>query len=329
MVDLLAFLFQFLDRRLGSLPVLPEHWSWHGSTGALGGGVNERLRPGPRSEAEVAGSGLPTSPQRLDLGRWLNPDVIAPGIVGLLFLGLWEVAVRLTGVPPYLLPGPVLVARTLVKEWGSLFPSLLVTLQVTVVAFLLAAISGLLLAVLFSQSKWIERSLFPYAVVLQTTPIISIAPLIIIWLRNNTFAAMVVCAWIVAFFPILSNTTLGLNSVDHNLLNLFQLYKANRWQTLIYLRLPSALPYFLGGLRISGGLSLIGAVVAEFVAGSGGERAGIAYQILISSFNLQVPRMFAALVLLTGLGILIFVALSALSDKILGHWHESVVRREN
>ncbi len=331
MLDRLASLLQFLDHQLGSLGVgiLPEHLSWRGPARALGGAVKEKLRPKPRREAEVPGPGLSTSPQRLPLGKWLKPEVIAPGMVGLLFLGLWEVGVRLTGVPPYLLPGPILVAKTLVQEWGSLFPSLLVTLQVTVVAFLLAAVSGLLLAVLFTQSKWIERSFFPYAVVLQTTPIVSIAPLIIIWLRHNTFAAMVVCAWIVAFFPILSNTTLGLNSVDHNLLNLFQLYKANRWQTLIYLRLPSALPYFLGGLRISGGLSLIGAVVAEFVAGSGGERAGIAYQILISSFNLQVPRMFAALVLLTGLGVLIFVALSALSNKILGRWHESVVPRNS
>ena len=256
-------------------------------------------------------------------------DVLAPVAVGILALVLWDVFVRVTGLPPYLLPGPMLVFKTLITDWNELFPSLLVTLQITVVAFIAAAVSGLLISILFTQSKWIERSLFPYAVILQTTPVVAIAPLIIIWLKNNTFAALVVCAWIVAFFPIVSNTTLGLNSVDRNLVNLFELYKASRWQTLLYLRLPSAMPYFLGGLRISGGLALIGAVVAEFVAGTGGTKSGIAYRILISSYNLQIPRMFAALFLTTGLGVLIFVGLSVLSDLLLRHWHESVVRHEN
>jgi NitT/TauT family transport system permease protein len=263
------------------------------------------------------------------LSKFFSADVLAPMLVGIIALVLWDIFVRITHLPPYILPGPLLVFKTLTTDWNELFPSLLITLQITIVAFIAAAISGLLMAILFSQSKWIERSLFPYAVILQTTPIVAIAPLIILWLKNNTFAALVVCAWIVAFFPIVSNTTLGLNSVDRNLLNLFQLYKASRWQTLLYLRLPSAMPYFLGGLKISGGLALIGAVVAEFVAGTGGAKSGIAYRILISSYNLQIPRMFAALLLTTGLGVLIFVSLSALSDFILSKWHESAVRDEN
>ena len=244
-------------------------------------------------------------------------------------LVLWDVFVRVMQLPPYLLPGPLLVLQTLIHEWPQLFPSLLITLQITVVAFIAATVSGLAIAILFTQSQWIERSFFPYAVILQTTPIVAIAPLIIIWLKNNTFAALVVCAWIVAFFPIVSNTTLGLKSADHNLRNLFQLYGASRWQTLWYLRLPSALPYFLGGLRISGGLALIGAVVAEFVAGTGGSRSGLAYQILMSSYNLQIPRMFAALLLTTVLGVLIFVGLTLLSDFLLRHWHESASKEEN
>ncbi|MBF2000104.1 MAG: ABC transporter permease [Synechococcales cyanobacterium M58_A2018_015] len=248
---------------------------------------------------------------------------------------LWEVGVRITNTPSYLLPGPILVLQTLVQEWSVLFPALMITFKITLVAFVAAIVSGLLVAVLFTQSKWIERSFFPYAVILQTTPIAAIAPLIILWVRqvvpgdNSTFVSLVICAWIVAFFPILSNTTLGLNSADHNLVNLFQLYKASRWQTLRYLRLPSAMPYFLAGLRISGGLALIGAVVAEFVAGTGGTQSGIAYQILMSSFNLQIPRMFAALLMTTVLGVLIFVALTLLSDFLLRHWHESAVKREN
>lgn len=265
----------------------------------------------------------------------LSPDLLAPILVGIFMLGAWEAGVRISGIPPYLLPGPILVLQTLVKDWSQLFPSLLITLQITVTAFVAAVVSGVLVAVLFTQSKWTERSFFPYAVILQTTPIVAIAPLIIIWVRqavpgeSSTFVSLVICAWIVAFFPILSNTTLGLNSADHNLLNLFQLYRSSRWQTLLYLRLPSALPYFLGGLRISGGLALIGAVVAEFVAGTGGTQSGIAYQILISSFNLQIPRMFAALLMTTVLGVTIFVGLTILSDVLLRNWHESAVKQEN
>lgn len=256
-------------------------------------------------------------------------DVIAPVLVGILVILAWDMFVRVTKTPPYLFPGPFLVLKTLISDWNTLFPSLIITLQITITAFFAAVVSGLLVSILFTQSKWIERSLFPYAVILQTTPIVAIAPLIIIWLKNNTFAALVVCAWIVAFFPIVSNTTLGLNSVDHNLNNVFQLYKASRWQTLLYLRLPSALPYFLGGLRISGGLALIGAVVAEFVAGTGGTRSGLAYQILMASYNLQIPRMFAALFLTTALGIIIFLWLTLLSELLLGKWHESAVKQEN
>ena len=263
------------------------------------------------------------------LRKLASVDVIAPVVVGILAILAWDIFVRVTKMPPYLLPGPFLVLQTLITDWNTLFPSLIITLQITIAAFIAAVISGLLVAILFTQSKWIERSLFPYAVILQTTPIVAIAPLIIIWLKNSTFAALVVCAWIVAFFPIVSNTTLGLNSIDHNLSNVFQLYRASRWQTLLYLRLPAAMPYFLGGLRISGGLALIGAVVAEFVAGTGGAQSGLAYQILMASYNLQIPRMFAALFLTTALGVIIFVLLTILSNFILKNWHESAVKREN
>ncbi|MGB5969345.1 MAG: ABC transporter permease [Spirulinaceae cyanobacterium] len=257
----------------------------------------------------------------------LSLDTLAPVAVGIFVLLVWEIAVRLTNTPPYLLPSPSLIAQTLVKDFSILFPALLITLQITVAAFGIATISGLFLAILMAQSKWIEKSLYPYAIALQTTPIAAIAPLIVIWFKNNTFGALVLCAWIVALFPIISNTTFGLNSLDPNLKDLFRLYKASPWQTMLYLRLPSALPYFLSGLRISGGLALIGAVVAEFVAGTGGANSGIAYQILIASYNLQIPRMFAALVMIAILGILIFAVLSKLSDFLLGEWHESSTRQ--
>jgi NitT/TauT family transport system permease protein len=256
-------------------------------------------------------------------------EILAPVVVGILVLVTWDVFVRVTNLPPYLLPRPLLVLQTLISDWSELFPALLITLQITVVAFILAVVSGVLIAVLMAQSKWIEKSLFPYAVILQTTPIVAIAPLIIVWLRDNTFGALVLCAWIVALFPIISNTTLGLNSVDRNLKDLFRLYHASRWQTLWYLRLPGAMPYFLGGVRISGGLALIGAVVAEFVAGTGGARSGLAYQILMSGYNLQIPRMFAALLMTTLLGVIIFSALMLLSNFLLRHWHESSDRAED
>lgn len=265
---------------------------------------------------------------RFNINKLFSIDVIAPVVVGIIALLIWELGVRVSGIPFYLLPSPSLVLQTLISDWHELFASLLITLKITLVAFIVAAISGLAIAILFAQSKWIERSFFPYAVILQTMPIVAIAPLIIIWFRDNTFAALVLCAWIVAFFPIVSNTTLGLNAVDSNLQDLFKLYNASPWQTLLYLRLPSALPYFLAGLRISGGLSLIGAVVAEFVAGTGGARSGLAYQILNASYNLQIPRMFAALLLITMLGVIIFVALMFLSDFLLRNWHESAIAKE-
>jgi NitT/TauT family transport system permease protein len=253
---------------------------------------------------------------------WLR--ILAPTVIGLLVLAGWEWVVWARDIPPYVLPGPILIAETLVRDWAPLSASLLVTLKITALALLVAASLGLLLAVLFAQSRVVELSLFPYAVILQVTPIVAIAPLIIIWVNDITLS-LLICAWIVAFFPILSNTTVGLNSTDHNLLDLFRLYRASRWQVLWRLRLPSAMPYFLSGLRISGGLALIGAIVAEFVAGTGGSASGLAYRILEAGYQLQIPRMFAALVLVSLTGVAIFLALSLLSHLLLRRWHESAM----
>ena len=271
---------------------------------------------------------IPRERQVLGLAVSTWPKILAPVFIGLVSLSLWEIAVRAYGVPAYILPGPILILKTLIKDWHTLSTSLWVTLQITFFALTIAASLGVFISVLFSQSKWIELSFFPYAVILQVTPIVAIAPLIIIWV-DDIRVALLICAWIVAFFPILSNTTLGLNSADHNLLNLFQLYGASRGQVLRHLRIPAAMPYFLGGLRISGGLSLIGAVVAEFVAGTGGRASGLAYRILESGYQLQIPRMFAALLLISLTGITIFLCLSFVSHLALRKWHESAIRREN
>jgi len=248
--------------------------------------------------------------------------ILAPSLIGALVLLAWEWAVRAYAVPPYILPGPLLIGQTLLRDWGTLSGSLWITAQITFAALFVAAALGLALAILFAQSRVIEMSLYPYAVILQVTPIVAIAPLIIIW-ADDLWLALLICAWIVAFFPILSNTTTGLNSVDPNLRDLFRLYRASRWQVLWRLQLPGAMPYFLAGLRISGGLSLIGAIVAEFVAGTGGASSGLASRILESGYQLQIPRMFAALVLVSAFGILIFLALALISHLLLRRWHES------
>jgi NitT/TauT family transport system permease protein len=245
--------------------------------------------------------------------------------VGVLALGamVWDLVVRVNSIPPYVLPGPGLVFTTLWSDRMLLWDSLLVTLTTTLEGFCLALAGGIGLAVLFNQSRLIEYSLYPYAVILQVTPIVAIAPLLLIYLPQSL--AVLACAWIVAFFPVLANTTLGLSSVDRNLADLFALYGASRWQVLRRLKLPAAMPYILGGMKIAGGLSLIGAVVAEIAAGSAGAGSGLAYRIAESGYRLNIPRMFAALLLLSAAGIVIFFSLSLLSHLVLRRWHESAI----
>ncbi|MBU2954823.1 ABC transporter permease [Marinobacter sp. F3R08] len=255
-------------------------------------------------------------------------QVAAPLLVGVLVLLMWQLTVVAFEVPKYIVPSPVDIGRSLVSDFSSLFNALMMTLKVTFLAFAISVVLGVAASLLFVQSKWIEISLFPYAVLMQVTPIVAIAPLIIIWVNDTTWA-LTICAVIVAIFPIISNTTLGLRSVDPNLLSMFRMYRTSRWQELVRLRIPSALPYFFGGLRISSGLALIGAVVAEFVAGTGGAKAGLAYMILQSGYNLQIPKMFAALILITVTGILLFGLMVWMSDRALRNWHESALKVEH
>lgn len=247
---------------------------------------------------------------------------LAPWLVGALMLLIWEAACAVFEVPVYLVPAPHDIARQLVIDAPMLFAALFATLKITLLAFALATVLGVMVALVFAQSPLIEASFFPYAILLQVTPIVAIAPLIIIWVKDTTFA-LVICATLVALFPIISNTALGLRSVNPGLVNLFRINRATRWQTLVRLRIPSALPYFFGGLRISSGLSLIGAVVAEFVAGTGGTGSGLAYQILQAGFQLNIPRLFAALMLITVTGVVLFGITVWVSRLGLRGWHES------
>lgn len=248
--------------------------------------------------------------------------VLAPLAVGATLLLAWEGAVRYWEVPSYLVPGPREVAAVLWSDWALLGEALFATVRVAVLALMLALVLGIALAFLFVQSRALEVSLLPYAILLQVTPVVAIAPLIIIWV-DDPFRALVLCATIVALFPIVSSTTIGLKSVDPGLLDLFRLYGATRTQVLLRLRIPSALPYFFSGLRVSAGLSLIGAVVAEFVAGTGGTASGLAYQIILAGQQLRIPRMFAALALIAAAGVAFFAVVSAVSWLALHRWHES------
>ena len=267
----------------------------------------------------AAGGGPDDGRRRRDrMARLLLP-------LGVLALGIWawDLVVRLKDIPPYVLPGPQVVFATLWSDRALLLDSLVVTLTTTLEGFALALVGGVGLAVLFNQSRLIEYSLYPYAVILQVTPIVAIAPLLLIYLPQPV--AVLACAWIVAFFPVLANTSLGLSSVDRNLADLFRLYGASRWQVLRRLKLPAAMPFILGGMKIAGGLSLIGAVVAEIAAGSAGAGSGLAYRIAESGYRLNIPRMFAALLLLSVAGVVIFFTLSLFTHLVLRRWHESAI----
>ena len=243
-------------------------------------------------------------------------QVFYPLLVAVALLFAWQGLVVGFDIPPFLVPSPLRVAQTLVGDAGLLFGALVNTLKITLFSFVAATVLGVLIAFAFVQSRIVEVALFPYAVLLQVTPIVAIAPLIIIWVKDPT-ASLVICATLVALFPIIANTTLGLRSVNPGLMSYFRLNRATRLQTLVRLRIPSALPYFFGGLRISSGLALIGAVVAEFVAGTGGTGTGLAYQILQAGYQLNIPRMFAALLLITVTGVLLFALMSVLSKWAL------------
>lgn len=252
--------------------------------------------------------------------------VLYPLLVAVVLLGAWQAAVTAWEIPPYLVPSPLLVLQTLMADGAVLGTALLFTLKITLLSFAVAVVLGTLISFVFVQSRLLETALFPYAVLLQVTPIVAVAPLIIIWVKDPTIS-LVICAALVALFPIISNTTLGLRSVDPDLQSYFEMNRASRLQVLLRLRVPSALPYFFGGLRISSGLALIGAVVAEFVAGTGGNSTGLAYQILYAGYQLNIPRMFAALLLISLAGVALFAAMAWLSRLALGGWHASEVGR--
>ncbi len=271
-------------------------------------------------DAEEAARARKTKIEKI--ARWTLPSLVM-----ILSILAWHFYVTLNEIPHYVLPGPLLVANSIIEDWSLLWPALLITGRLTLLALFFAILGGVLLAVAFTQSRWAEMSFFPYAVILQVTPVIAIAPLLQIYVES-AFVAALLCAWIVAFFPILSNTTIGLKSADHNLEDLFTIYGATRWQRLRYLAAPSALPFFLGGLKIAGGLALIGAVVAEFVIGRSGTGLGLASTLLEASYRFNFGRLYGALILISIMGVVIFAVTSTISFLLLRKWHESALKRE-
>ncbi|MBY3107919.1 ABC transporter permease [Rhizobium laguerreae] len=260
--------------------------------------------------------------------RDLALRIAIPFLVIALMILVWYAYVKMSGVPPYILPGPAAVANAFVTDWGTLAPALWVTTKITFMSLMLALVGGVGFAIFLVQSRWVELAFYPLAVILQVTPIVAISPLILIY-APSTQVALLICAFLVAFFPILSNMVQGLKSVDHNLINLFELYGASRWQTLLFLKLPAAQPYFMTGLRIGGGLALIAAVVAEFAAGSAGAGSGLAFRLLEAQYRMNIPRLFAALMMLSMLGVAIFGLTTLIAWLSLHRWHESSIKREN
>ena len=276
--------------------------------------------PPPVVDAEEAARARQDRINRI--AKWTLPSAVM-----ILTILAWHLYVTINEIPHYVLPGPLLVAQSVVDDWGLLWPAMMITSRLTLLALFFAIIGGVCLAVAFTQSRWAEMSFFPYAVILQVTPVVAIAPLLQIYV-DSAFVAALLCAWIVAFFPILSNTTIGLKSADHNLQDLFTIYGASRWQRLRYLSAPSALPFFLGGLKIAGGLALIGAVVAEFVIGRAGTGLGLASTLLEASYRFNFGRLYASLILISVMGVIIFAVTSTISHLMLRKWHESALKRD-
>jgi NitT/TauT family transport system permease protein len=260
------------------------------------------------------------------MNAWLK--YVVPVVVGVAALWFWEWRVHASGVSPLVLAAPSDIWRAFLANFATLMSALWFTLRITAIAFVLATVGGVALAVLFSQSRIVEYALYPFAVVLQVTPVVAIAPLLLIWVGyDNVNEVLIVLAWIIAFFTVLSNTITGLRSADHNLVDLMKLYGASRWQVLWRLQLPSALPYLLAAMKISGGLALIGAVTAEFVAGSGND-LGLGWIITLANRSLDTAQEFAALVLLSILGVTILFAMTALEWALLHRWHDSAVKKQ-
>lgn len=251
--------------------------------------------------------------------------ILPPIAVFIIFVGGWEVIVRLLDIAPYLLPKPSDIVQAAQQNYTNLTHSVWTTIVEAFIGFVVSAILGIGFAIVLALSKLVEKSVYPYAIILQTIPIVAIAPIIVIWFGAG-MNAIVIIAFLISFFPILSNTLIGLNSTDQNMKNLFYLYNATKLQTILRLRIPAALPYIVAGLKISCSMAVIGAIVGEYVAGIGGGDGGLGYAITIASTRLQTAYLFACGLSASVLGIVFFLLVNLLSKWLLSSWHESEMK---
>lgn len=262
--------------------------------------------------------------QRHEQWKKLASRVIPPIAVLVLFVALWELLLRLFAIPPYLLPKPSDIGQAAIENSANLFISVRTTVVEALLGFAASVVLGVLFAIALALSKTVERSVYPYAIVMQTIPIVAVAPIIVIWFGAG-MNAIVIISFLISFFPILSNTLIGLNSTEQNMKNLFYLYNATKMQTIWRLRLPAALPYILAGLKISCSLSVVGAIVGEYIAGIGGMQGGLGYAITVASTRLQTAYLFACGLSAAIVGIVFFLIINAISNRLLRSWHDSAM----
>lgn len=240
----------------------------------------------------------------------------------------WLISVTVYGDKNYLLPRPMQVVHAALDNPGLLWQGFRITLVEATMGFGLAITVGLLSAIVMSLSKPLERSFYPYAVLLQTVPVIAIAPIIVLWFGYNQ-RAVIVIAFMIAVFPILNNSLLGLLSTDRNQVDLFRMHRASKMTEFVKLRLPGALPSIFAGLRISAGLSVVGAIVGEFIIGSGGADGGLGVKVLYAQARLDTGLLFAEVLVATLLGFAFFILVSVIGNRLIRNWHESALRKEN
>ncbi|MGG1519591.1 ABC transporter permease [Paenibacillus oryzisoli] len=255
-------------------------------------------------------------------------QLVPPLVAFIVFIGGWELLCALTHAPAYLVPKPSDIVKAAYENRAGLWVSVRTTTFEAVLGFVLSIFLGIAGAVLLASSKWIEKAVYPYAIILQTIPIVAVAPLIVIWFDAG-MNAIVIITFLIGFFPMLSNTLIGLNSTDQNMSNLFYLYNASGFQTMLKLRIPAALPYIVAGLKISCTLSVVGAIVGEYIAGIGGGQGGLGYAITYAAARLKTPYLFACGLSASALGIIFFLLVNAFAKWLLSSWHESEMKKES
>ena len=252
---------------------------------------------------------------------------LGPVVAFIIFISLWQSIPTILDIKPFILPKPTDVVAAAIKDWDLLWPAMQITIVEAVIGFILSAVIGIGVSILLASSRIIEISLYPYAVILQTIPVIAIAPIVVIWFGSG-FNSIIIISFLIGFFPIVSNTLMGLNSVDKNMVDLFQLYNASKWQTMWKLRIPAAMPYIMSGLKVSCTLSIIGAITGEYIAGIGGGKGGLGYAITVAAVQLKTPYLFACAIAGALFGIVFYLIVSFISRLVLNSWHESAIKVE-